>query len=90
MSARLVLDEFDLNLSAFSPSLLVVIVIIIACKGRPRAFCSSRVNPIAGKVVTRRWVVETSRGISDVGHYGWGSSEAVEVCRCLPKEEKCQ
>ena len=67
MTTRLVLDEFDLDLSSFTASLLIIVVVIIACLRHSRTLCAARVEPVAGQVVTRGRVIKGIR-IGDVGH----------------------
>jgi hypothetical protein len=68
VTARLVLDELDLDLPPLTAALLVIIIVIVACHGCPGSFGASRIDSIAGEIITRRRVVE-GRGIGDVSHF---------------------
>lgn len=76
MATGLVLNELDLNLSAFSSPLLVIIVVIVSCHGCSWSFGSSGVDTIASEVVAGRGVVKAARRIGDVCHvvFLWGDS----------------
>lgn len=71
MSTRLVLDEFDIDLSPLAPRLVVIIIIIVASGADPRTFHAAVCVAIAvagrKRVVLRRggllWI-----GISNIGH----------------------
>ena len=67
MTTRLVLDEFDLDLSPLTATLLIIIVVVVACLRHSGTLRASRLEPIAGEIVARRRVVEGIR-IGDVGH----------------------
>ncbi len=69
VTTRLVLNEFDLNLSPLAATLFIIVVVIIACCRHSRALCASRLESVAGEVVAGRRVVEGVR-IGDVGHVG--------------------
>ena len=60
VSTRLVLDELDLDLPAFSDSFLIVIVVIVTCHGSSWSLGASGVNSIAGQIVAGRRVVKAS------------------------------
>lgn len=67
MATRLVLDEFDLNLSSLTAALVIVVVVVVACGRYSGTLCASRLEPVAGEVVARGRLIERV-GISDVGH----------------------
>lgn len=74
MATRLVLDELDLDLSALTATLLIIIVVIFA---RHRSSVSTLANATAvvgaAEIIAGRGLVETGVGVSDVGHVelGW-------------------
>jgi hypothetical protein len=71
VTARLVGDELDLDLASLATSLLIVVIIIVGSHGVSWSLDPSRI--IAVEVVTRRWVIEASRRITDVSHCGMGT-----------------
>lgn len=66
VTAGLVRDEFDLDLASLTASLLIVIIIVVGCHGVSWSLDASRIITI--KIITRRWIIETGRGIGDVSH----------------------
>jgi hypothetical protein len=78
VTARFVLNEFNLNLSPLAAALLIVVVVVVACRRHSRAFCASRLEPVAGEVVARGRVIEGVR-IGDVGHVGRTNLSLMEV-----------
>lgn len=80
VATRLVLDEFDLNLSAFSSALLIVVIIIIARHRCSWSLRASGINTIASQIIAGGRMVKASVGIGDVRH-SWiliGSVESDE------------
>ena len=68
MSARFVLDEFDVNLSSLATRLIIVIIVVVGSSANARTFDSTGFSTIA---VTSR-VAEVGRmvvWIGDVGHF---------------------
>ena len=71
VTTRLVLDEFDLDLSSLTASLLVIVIIVIACLRHSRTLCASRIEAVAGQVIAWGRVIKGIR-IGDVGHVDKG------------------
>jgi hypothetical protein len=61
------LDELDLNLASLAASLLIIVIIIVSRGGNSRTLGAAGFA-VAGRVITRRAVIELRR-ISDVGHF---------------------
>lgn len=89
VTTRLVLNEFDLDLSAFSSALLIIVIIIIARHGSSWSLGASSVNAIASQIVAGGRMVKAGSRIGDVRHRRIliGSIESDEG---LPKKVKCQ
>jgi hypothetical protein len=68
VATRLVLDELDFDLATLTATLLIVVIIVIACHRSPRALGATGVGAVASEVIARRRVVETSVGIKLIGH----------------------
>ena len=64
MPTRLVLDEFDVNLSSLASRLIVIIVVVVGCCTHARAFDTTSIGAITGRVVVARRGI----GVSNVGH----------------------
>lgn len=66
MSSRLVLDEFDVNLSPLTSRLVLIIIIIVGSGTDARTLDAASVGAVAGRIVMGIW---GSIGIRNVGHF---------------------
>jgi hypothetical protein len=67
VATRLILDEFNLNLSPLTATLLIIVIVVVTCCRHSGTLGASRLEPVAGEVVTWGRMVEGVR-VSDVGH----------------------
>lgn len=77
VTTRLVLDELDLDLSAFAATLLVVVIIIVTSHGGSGSLDATGVGAVASELVARRWVVEPGVRVKLISHDGWESTRDV-------------
>lgn len=53
VTTRFVLDELDFNLSSFSSSLFIIVIVVVSCHGGSRTLSTSGVDAVAGQFIAR-------------------------------------